>query len=216
MGFGIENVLVDGRIHTDRDILLSLLDIQKGDPLLGVDLTNSKEKIEKISWVKHATLERQLPDTLSLKIIEREPIGLWQKNGKVFVIDNEGIILTSKVSEEFKNFIIFTGSNVQKKAGGFINLLQAEPSLYDKIEAAQYISERRWDLTLKNGLLIKLPEESVPFALSQFVDYQKQDGLLDKKIKSLDARMFPRIIVQTFPGDAYSYQANYKLEENAI
>jgi len=216
MGFGIENVLVDGRVFTDRKVLLSLLGVKKGDPLFGLDLKSAKKKIQNISWVKDVVIERQLPNTLSLKITEREPVGLWQKNKKISVIDSEGVVLTNNVSKEFKDFIIFTGVNVNNKAGSFLELLRSEPSLYQKVEAAQYVSERRWNLTLKTGLLIKLPEESVAFALSQLVDYQKQDGLLDKKIKSLDARMFPRIIVQTFPGDAYTYQANYKLEENAI
>lgn len=216
MGFGVQNVLVEGRLYTDSDVLISLLNVKKGDALWGIDLNASKEKIEKISWIKDVQIERQLPDTLSLKIKERVPVGLWQRDGKVSVIDREGVILTQKISKEFKDFIIFTGKNVDQKAGNFLNILQAEPTLYQKIEAAQYVSERRWNLTLKNGLMIKLPEDAVPFALSQLVDYQKKDGLLDKPIKSLDVRMFPRIIVQTFPGEAYSYQAQYNAEENAI
>lgn len=215
-GFGIENVLVEGRVHSDQDVLLSLLNVQKGDALFGVDIQKSKEQIEKISWIKNVSIKRQLPDTLFLRLEERRPIGLWQRDNKVSLIDDEGIILSGKNIEKFKDLIIFTGQNVNKEAGSFLSILQAEPLLFNKVEAAQFVSNRRWNIRLKNGLLVKLPEKELSFALSQLVEYQEQDSLLDKKIKSLDVRMFPRIIVQTFPGSAYSYNANYESQENAI
>lgn len=216
MGFGIENVLVEGRHNTDRDLLLSLLNVEKGDALFGVPLRDAKEQIEKISWVKSVTLKRQLPDTLLVTLEERIPMALWQRDGKVSVIDEEGVVLTNRNMAQFKDFIIFTGKNVSRHAGAFMTLLVAEPTLHQKVEAAQYISDRRWNLKLKNGLLVQLPEEDMSFALSQLAAHQEKDGLLDKNIKALDLRMFPRIIVQTHPGAAYSYQANYSKTENAI
>ncbi len=61
-----------------------------------------------------------------------------------------------------------------------------------------------------------MPEEDIPLIMAQLAKYQKEDGLLDKDIKAIDVRSFPSIIVQTHPGAAYSYQAQYPSEENSI
>lgn len=220
LGFQIENVMVEGRVHTDRDLLLSLVNVHKGDALFGVDLEKAKEQIETISWVKTLSIKRQFPDTLHLQLEERVPMALWQQDRKVSVIDQEGFVLTNKNLARFKDFIIFTGKNAPQYAGNFLELLAAEPSLFNKVEAAQYISGRRWNLKLGNGLLVQLPEDQVAVALSQLAEHQEKDALLDKDIKSVDVRMFPSIIVQTHPGAAYSYNANYNApedtQENAI
>ncbi len=215
-GFEIQNVMVEGRVHTDRDLLLSLVNVHKGDALFGVDLEKTKEQIETISWVKTLSIKRQLPDTLHLQLEERVPMALWQQDRKVSVIDQEGFVLTHKNLGRFKDFIIFTGKKAPQYAGGFLKLLAAEPGLFNKVEAAQYVSGRRWNLKLDNGLLVQLPEDQVALALSQLAEHQEKDALLDKDIKSVDVRMFPSIIVQTHPGAAYSYQANYNTQENAI
>lgn len=220
LGFKIDNIMVEGRIHTDSDLLLSLMNVHKGDALFGVDLEDTKEQIEKISWVKSLSIKRQLPKTLHLQLEERVPMALWQRDRKVSVIDQEGVILTNKNLERFKNFIIFTGKEAPQNAGIFLTLLSSEPDLFNKVESAQYVSGRRWNLKLNNGLLVQLPEKEVALSLSQLAEHQEQDALLDKDIKSVDLRMFPSIIVQTHPGEAYSYKANYNsqnnIQENAI
>lgn len=216
MGFEVENILVEGRYYTDGELLLTLLNVEKGEALFNLNITEAKKQIENISWVKNVVIERRFPDTIYLKLEERVPLALLQKDGKLSLIDEEGIFLTDKNLGKFSDLVIVTGEDVEKQVGAFLKLLEAEPLLRNKVEAVQYVSQRRWNVKLKNGLLIKLPEEDLPLIMAQLAKHQEKDGLLDKDIKSIDVRTFPRIIVQTHPGAAYSYEAQYSAKENTI
>jgi cell division septal protein FtsQ len=96
LGFKLEDVIVEGRIRTDKGQILKILELERGKPLLAINLTDAKEKLEKISWVKAARVERRFPDTLFIRISEKEPIALWQNQGKTYLLDRDGEIVETK------------------------------------------------------------------------------------------------------------------------
>lgn len=89
-------------------------------------------------------------------------------------------------------------------------LLDAEPDVAKRVEAASWIGDRRWDLKLSNGTVIKLPETDPALAVSRLAKAQKDDRLLDKRLKSIDIRNPDRIMVRTLPGAVQDYKATYK------
>ena len=89
-GFKLETVKINGRNHTTHQELNDALKLQNGEPILSINLTKKRLQIEQLGWVESAHLERLLPNTLRLTIIERTPIALLQtKEGHQLIDDNE-------------------------------------------------------------------------------------------------------------------------------
>lgn len=208
-GFTVNDLMVEGREYTDVDAVLAIANIQKGDPLFSFDTKSAKNLLEKLSWVKSAKVERRLPDTIYIKITEREPFALWQNNGKISLIDDKGVFLTDNNLARFKDLIIVVGKHAPQESGEFLSLLNSEPTVKDKVESAMYVAGRRWDLKLKNGVQVKLPEKDTEFALSKLSKAQIDDGLLDKDIKTIDMRDNDRIVIRIKPGAVQEYKASY-------
>jgi cell division protein FtsQ len=213
-GFVVEDLLVEGRQYTDIDVLRALLNVERGDPLLAFNPKEAKELIEKISWVETVRVERRMPATIFIELNEREPFALWQHNEKVRLIDKAGVVLTEKNLKNFNTLPIIVGKKAPEKVLDLFSLLNAEPELAKRIEAASLISDRRWDLRLKTGVTIKLPEKELGFALKRLVDSQEEDGLLDKDLKVIDVRYEDRIVVRTKPGSVREYKASVKSGNN--
>ncbi len=214
VGFRIENVKIEGRVNSHLQTLRHITDIEKGQPIFEPDLTEIKDKIEKVTWVKNAVVERHLPDTIFIRLEERRPIALWQNKGKLSVIDSEGQIVQDNDLGRFKNLVILVGEKAPEEAYDLVALLEAEPELKQRIESAKWVGDRRWDLYLKNGVSVRMPEHDIGHAIKRLADAQGEASLMDRKIESIDLRDPLRIIVQTSPGAVEDYQASYQPQKN--
>ena len=209
-GFQVENILVEGREYTDVDTLRAILNVEKGDPLFLFEPNPARNMIEKISWVKTVQVERRMPDTIYVGLEERVPMALWQRNNQLSLIDTEGVILTNNKLNRFKDLIVVVGEDVPTRAPEFLALLTAEPEILKQVEAAKSVSGRRWDLTLKSGAIVKLPEEETALALRRLASMQEEENIMDKNIKVIDVRELARITVRTRPGAVHEYKASFR------
>jgi len=211
MGLSVENIMVEGRVNTNASVLLGLINIEKGDALLSFDPMAAKILIERITWVETARVERRFPDTIYVNIIERMPLALFHDGNTLVLLDQKGKAITDHNLERFKNLLVLSGKGAAQNALEFMALLQAEPDILPLVQSAGWISERRWDLKLKNGITIQLPEQDAGFALHRMVHAHKKDGVLDKNIKGIDMREPDRIIIQTRPGAVQEYKVNFNV-----
>lgn len=201
-GMIVNNLMIEGREHVSRDGLKTLLDVQKNQPLLTVDLVDLKQKIEQLSWVKYVTVERRFPDTLYVTLVEREPIALWQRGGKLSVVDDEAVVLTEYNIPKFKKLLVVVGENAPQNTRNLLKTLDAVPSLRARVDAAKWVGDRRWDLTLDNKIIIRLPADQAEESLKRLATLHANDQILDRPITSIDLRDKNHIVVQTTPGDA--------------
>ncbi len=204
-GFAVKNILVDGRHYTDGETLKAMVNLQSGDPILAFDPVAAKTMIEKISWVKKAHIERRLPDTVYIKLEERKPLALWQRNKRLSLIDAEGVVLTDQHLERWKDLLIVVGDDAPKNTAALLSMLEAEPAIKDRVEAATLVSGRRWDLMLTSGAEVKLPESELGLALRKLAVNHEEEAILDKDVLSIDVRDEGRITVRTKPGAAQDF-----------
>lgn len=196
-GFRVENILIEGRINTDLELLRALINTDQGDPLLDFDPEAVQPLIQKISWVRNAIVLRRMPDTIHVMLDEYEPYALWQNQGKVVVIGDDGTVLTDKLREDFSDFIILTGQNAPLHVQGLVELLNAEPLIKNQVEGAIWVGDRRWDLNLKNGKKVSLPATDIGFAIRRLAVAQEEDDIFSKDIQVIDLRETDRIIVES-------------------
>ena len=88
-------------------------------------------------------------------------------------------------------------------------LLLAEPEISERLEAVIRVGDRRWDLRLKNGVTIKLPEENEAMALRNLARMQSEDNIFGKDLTEIDMRVQGRVTVRTSPGTVQEYKASF-------
>lgn len=195
-GLTVQDVLVEGRAETPRDDILAALALARGTPLLTVDPEAARARIEALPWVKTAVVERHLPDTIFVRLTERAPVALWQKDGKLALVDADGRVLTRDDLGRFRELPIVIGEDAPRAARSILGVLAAEPELYHRIEALTYVGARRWDVRLAGGIQIQLPESDPGRAWAKLADADRREQLLARDITAVDMRLPDRLVVR--------------------
>ncbi|MCK5296029.1 MAG: cell division protein FtsQ/DivIB [Alphaproteobacteria bacterium] len=206
-GLALNEVLVQGRMRTNPNALLEAMDVERGMPILAIDIHEARKKIEKLPWIRSARVERYLPDALHLWIEERKPIAIWQKNGKFMAVDKDGIVIDSSI-KGLEKLPIVVGDDAPEHTSDLLAMLETQPALKKRVKAAVRIGERRWDIMLdnmKNGILVHLPEENLEQAWSRLENLDETHDLLKRNLSMIDLRMPDRLIVRlNSSGDNYT------------
>jgi len=210
MGLSVDNILVEGRKETDANVIMAIINIEKGDPLLSFDPHDAQHLIEQVSWVKTAQVERRWPDTIYIGLQEKTPVALWKNGKQSKLLDQDGEVIAADNTNEFKDLITVSGKGSRDTIGGLLSDLSEHKDLHKRVSSATRIGERRWDLQSDTGIKIKMPEEDQAQALARLVRAQSDDALLDQDITEIDMREKDRISIRTKPGKIQEYKANLK------
>lgn len=197
-GYRVDDIFVEGRVKTPRDDLLTALGVKRGDAILAVDLAAAQKRIEEIPWVRSAAVERRLPNQLHILITERQPIALWQNKGRYFLIDHDGQIVGDQI-DDYANLPLTVGEGAPDHAGELVALLATEPTLKDRVKAATWVGDRRWNLMLDrtpDGIEIRLPEEDAESAWHDLAKLDQQQSLLERQVSVVDMRLPDRLVLR--------------------
>jgi cell division protein FtsQ len=196
LGFRVENVLVLGRQETPRDELLNAVHLARGAPILAFDPEAAKKRIEALPWVRAASVQRRLPDTIFLRVVERRPLAVWQDHGRFALIDYDGKVITDSGLERFAKLPLVVGDDAPVHAAQLLEMLWNQPELMARVKAAVRVGGRRWNVRLDNGIDVRLPEENAAAAWARLATYERTHHVLAKDVGVLDLRLPDRLIVQ--------------------
>ncbi|WP_425363705.1 cell division protein FtsQ/DivIB [Candidatus Tisiphia endosymbiont of Hybos culiciformis] len=188
IGFKLENVLIEGQYNTKEEDILATLNADKGTPILSLDMGAIKSNLEHNPWIRNvAIIERRLPNTIYIRLIERVPIAIWQFNGKVFLIDEEGYKITNDIGM-FSNLLHVVGSDANIYTSKLIQDLARHPELAKKVVSSVRYGERRWDLNLEQGIIVKMPSLGFDHALDYLAGLDMKNILFNQNYKTIDLR----------------------------
>ncbi len=97
----IREIRVAGCFRSDSAALIRSFPLKAGDPIFGADSVIQKWSRPHQVWIKSVSVDRSLLGKITLRVTERRPFALVNA-GKVFVVDDEGILLTS-ASGQYEN-----------------------------------------------------------------------------------------------------------------
>lgn len=106
--FEVKKLTVSGLKRVEENQILAKAGFEVGTNVFKVNLREIRDRIEELRWVRHAMVERVLPDQIIIKVIEREPIGLGRIHGEVYQFDVDAMILDPD-SVSGSNFPILDG-----------------------------------------------------------------------------------------------------------
>jgi cell division protein FtsQ len=195
-GFRITSVAINGREQLSQDEVLAIGGVSGRSSLLFLDAATVRDKLKANPWIGEATVLKLYPGQLKIDLVERSPFALWQQAGRLSVIADDGAVLEPYVSRRFLSLPLVVGKGAETRARDFLALLARYPQVNAATKAAIFVGERRWNLRLKDGLDIRLPENDVGNALAALSKLDKEDKLFSRDIVAVDMRLPDRLTVQ--------------------
>jgi len=199
LGLTVSDISVEGRETTDRETILAALDAGPGTPILAVSPTRAKDQLEALPWVRTAVIERRLPGTIYVRLVERKPLALWQHGGKIELIDREGDVIPVVQLGQFASLPMVVGEGAPRHAAELLHLLASEPELAARVTAAIRVGERRWNLRIDNAIDVLLPADEAANAWSQLARLERSNAILKRDLQSIDIRLPDRLVLRVSP-----------------
>lgn len=199
MGFSVERVYATGRFQTDRQTLIEALGVDIHQPIFEISLETARERVEALPWVSEASVERRLPDTIILRIDERTPLALWQNDGRLAVVDDNGDVIDGARPQDFRELLLVVGPDAADVAADLIAVMNLVPEVRDRVRAAVRIGNRRWNLKLDDGIDVQLPEDDLDGALYRLADLDKAEQLLARDVQAVDLRLPDKLVLRLTP-----------------
>src|SRR6267154_82928 len=195
-GFRITTVAINGRKQLTQDEVLAIGGVNGRSSLLFLDAAVVRDKLKANPWIGEATVLKLYPGQLQIDITERSAFALWQQDGRLSVISDDGAVLEPYVSHRFVSLPLVVGKGADVRARDFLALLARYPQVHAATKAVVFVGERRWNLRLKDGLDIRLPENDVGKALATLSKMDLEDRLFSRDIVAVDMRLPDRLTVQ--------------------
>jgi cell division protein FtsQ len=196
IGLVVTNIEVEGRETTDAATVMAALAAARGTPILSVSPNRAKEQLEKLPWVRSATIERRLPGTLFVRLVERRPLAVWQHGGIQQLIDREGAVIAVEDLSRFARLPIVVGDDAAPNAASLIDTLASEPELAARVTAAVRVGGRRWNLRIDDVIDVLLPEEGAAAAWSRLAELERANALLKRDVQTVDLRLPDRLVLR--------------------
>ena len=199
IGWGIDDITVEGRNKTSKKDILNVINLDRDDNILEVDLNDLGEKIKTLPWVKDVSITRSyFPNVLHIGLKEKKVKSIWQYHNDFYPIDEDGKIIETEYVPQ-KGLLLIVGEGAPENINSLLEILKSDEEMLSRVKAANFISKRRWDLIfddVENGITVKLPQDDVEQAWKKLVKLNKTKGILKRKLTFIDLRLKNKVIVK--------------------
>jgi cell division protein FtsQ len=196
VGLGLERVTISGIAQMRESEVLAAAGLTDRLSLAVLSASQVRERLERVPLVQSAAVRKLYPNELVITITERQPHGLWQLNGELFVIASDGTVIDLMQDERFADLPLVVGEQANTRTKDYLALLDAAGPLRSRIRAGTLVSGRRWTLKIDNGMDVRLPEIGAAESLARLVKLEREQKILEKDVLAVDLRMSDRVVVR--------------------
>ncbi|MCX7899936.1 MAG: FtsQ-type POTRA domain-containing protein [Methylocystis sp.] len=195
-GFPVAAITITGQSRLTEQEVLAATGVTTKNSLPFVDVEAVRERLLAVPLVKSAQVMKLYPDRLVVAIEERQPHALWQRDGAVVVVSQDGVPIDNVSDERYLSLPFVVGDGAQKRMAEFSALMQDMGDLSRRVKAGVLVASRRWNIQMTNGVTVKLPETDPGAAVATLTRPQREARILDKDILSIDLRAGDRVAVR--------------------
>jgi cell division protein FtsQ len=215
LGLGVAVVTVSGATHMSESRILAIAGIDPSRSLPFFDVAQAKAKLEADPLVKQASVRKLYPNQVVIEIVERTPYAVWQKDGDVSAIAADGAPIDEVTDARYADLPFVVGEGANGRVREYVGLLDAMDELKPRVEAGVLVDQRRWNLRLKSGLDVKLPEDNPQAAVAELLTLQRQSRILEKDAMALDFRVPGRVFVRLTGDSAAAWAEAHAAKKGA-
>jgi cell division protein FtsQ len=162
-------------INTNPQVLQTIVSEVARGGFFSIDLMRVRLKILKLPWIIDAQIYRQWPNTLLIKVQERQAIARWQNkalvdgNGNLFIVPKE--LFQGKTRKRNLNLPRFFGppGSVGKILEYYTQLAPLMQAYGFSIHEFGYNARQAWYMVLDNGIKFQLGRGDKKTRLQRFI-----------------------------------------------
>ena len=193
-GFSIRAIHISGERRTQAATIAAALDLHENQSIFSADLAAARARLLALDWVASAEVVRRYPDSITVTIVEKRPFALWQAPpdaagvARLAVVERNGGVITAKDVESFARLPKLIGAGAPAAAAELVDAVQSQRAVSARIAAYEYVSQRRWNLILNDGVVVKLPEQNWQSQVEALERLIIDKGILERDISEIDLR----------------------------
>ena len=187
----LKNITVSGLDDENNLDIINNLKRLKLNNIFFLNEEKIKNVIEINPLIENYKISKIYPDTLDVKIKKTKFLGKINQDGRILFLGSNGK-LSEKVLENQKLPFIF-GKPKIKEFLHFKKIIDESKFSYFEIENFYFYPSKRWDIELKNNVVLKLPKDATKISLDYLFNFLKKNNFKNNKI--IDARVKNQIIV---------------------
>ena len=187
----VKNINVTGLENEDNSIISKKIKNLKLDNIYLIDKKDLNTLIESNNLVEKYFIFKKYPSSLNINIDKTSFLARISKNGKIYDLGSNGKLIENKYSNNqlpfvFGNPEIIEFFNIKK-------IIDESQISFEEIESLYFFLSKRWDLELRNNIIIKLPNDNIKESLKLASEFLHNNEFKD--IKIIDARIKNQIIL---------------------
>ena len=220
-GLDVGSIKISGQIETSEADVLTALDLDTHGALLGFNLRQARERLIGLDWVEEVSIRKLFPGRLEVALVEKRPFALWQQDQHLSVIETSGEIITrlgdaGELSSSHASLPRIIGEGAEQRAASLFSMMSLYPSIYSRVSSYVRVADRRWNILLRNDLVIQLPETGARSALTSIIRLDDERQLLSREIDIVDMRLSDRMVLRVQPAAAAKRKAMIKLRSKRM
>ena len=187
----IENINILETSTFDSKILLNKIKSLKLENIFFLTETEIIEVIDSNPLVEEYEVFKKYPSTINIKIKKTSFLARINQDDKIFIIGSNGKL--SKNDFSIKELPYIFGNPELSEFLNFKKIIDDSKIPYDRIKNLYFFKSKRWDIELKNNILIKLSRNNVKETLDNVFEFMRDVNF--GNIKIIDARINNQIIL---------------------
>ena len=187
----VNNISVIGLENYDNLVLLKKIENLSLSNIFSINKDKIDNQISSNSLVEKYNIFKRYPSSLDIRIQKTKFVARINKDGKIFLLGTNGKLSDNNFSNNHLPFIF--GKLDIDEFLNFKRIIDQSKFSYDEIKNLFFFSSKRWDLELKNNLIIKLSNNNAKESLKLVYDFLNNRDFGD--IKIVDARIKNQIIL---------------------
>ncbi len=187
----ILNISISGLAQEENQILLNKVESLNLDNIFFINKKDINAIFSSNSLIESFEIFLKYPHTIDIKIEKTNFLAKINQKGKLFLIGSNGKLTPYKF--EYNNLPLIFGIPKIREFLKFKNILDKSKFSFEQIENLYFFPSKRWDLMLKNNILIKLPSNLEQDTLDILYRFLKDDN--GNNFSIIDFRNKNQIIV---------------------
>ncbi len=187
----IKTINISGLNNSDKEILMQNIKELFLKNIFTINARDIAEKIDSNTLIEDYKIFKKYPSTLNIKIKKTKFLAKINYKGKIYLLGTNGKL--SNITFSTKQLPFIFGNPEIYKILNLKKIIDQSKISYDQIKNLYYYPSGRWDLELKNNVMIKLPKDNTDKTLDEIFDFLNNKDF--EKVKLYDARIKNQIIL---------------------
>jgi len=189
------NLIVLGNNYIDKKSLVYELKtkLDENNNYNNLDLISNV--LNKKNLIKKFIITKTSNSLITIKIEEKNIIGLLNIENNNYLIDEFNNIIETKITPNLFHLPVFIGKKSNKNASVILNLIK-ESDINLNFLSFSFVDQRRWNINLKNGVKILLPETKVSDTLKLLNKVTSKYNILNGNFIEIDMRIYGKYFLK--------------------